>query len=68
MKQLTQQDWIKAERRLDKAIEKYSSIANGGFALCWIEPLKRNYDKGERSQELYDMILSIESYEKTNRI
>ena len=55
-------DWIKAEKYLKKITEIYSNTGwSGHFALMLtIYPLKKRFDNGERTQELYDEIMGLE--------
>ena len=55
-------DWKQAENTLNMWIEEYTNIgASGWFGLQLVLlPLKRRFDSGERTQELYDAIMSCE--------
>lgn len=59
---MTPNDWDKAESYLNKTIAEYAAIGMPGrFALqLTLIPLKKRYDDGERTQELYDEIMECE--------
>ena len=59
-------DWTGAKEHLDETIKAYEAHlldprVNVTFALnAVLNPLKRRYDSGERTQELYDAMLKVE--------
>lgn len=55
-------DWEKAEKYLNDMIQAYTEIGLAGtFGLTLtLKPLKARFDKGERTQELYDAIMDVE--------
>lgn len=55
-------DWTKAKEYLDEIRKQYTEIGSSGlFALqLTINPLLVRYDKGERTQDLYDNIMSLQ--------
>ena len=55
-------DWEKAEKYLNDMIQAYTEIGWAGmFGLTLtLKPLKARFDKGERTQELYDDIMDVE--------
>lgn len=55
-------DWIVAYDHLNMVIAEYASIGwVGEFGLrCVLLPLKKRYDTGERTRELYDAIMECE--------
>lgn len=55
-------DWNKAEEHLATCEKAYSEIGSAGyFALvAVIRPLRDRFRDGERTQELYDEIMSVE--------
>lgn len=54
-------DWEKAEQYLKEAEEAYAEIGSAGrFAMqAVINPCRDRFNKGERSQALYDAIFEI---------
>ena len=54
-------DWEKALKHLERCEKAYAEIGSSGyFALnAVIRPLRDRYNKGERSQELYNAIMEI---------
>ena len=58
----TAQDWEQAENYLDLLIKLYAAIGPAGqFGLQGVLlPLKRRFDAGERSADLYDNIMKCE--------
>lgn len=51
-------DWEKAKLYLEELAQAYGDIGQAGmFGLGIIASLKNRYDKGERTQELYDEIM-----------
>lgn len=54
-------DWEIAEEHLKEAEEAYTEIGSAGyFALnCVIRPLRDRFNKGERTEELYNLIMDI---------
>lgn len=54
-------DWDKAEEHLSTAESAYAEIGSAGyFALTYvIRPLRDRFNKGERTTELYDLIMDI---------
>ena len=54
-------DWVATKNYLDEVRQNYTSIGTAGmFALqISINPLLVRYEKGERSKELHDEILSL---------
>jgi hypothetical protein len=55
-------DWKQAENTLNMWIAEYANIgASGRFGLQLVLlPLKKRLDSGERTQELYEEIMSCE--------
>ena len=54
-------DWRWAKSHLDFMIHAYAEIgAPGWFGLSLMKPLKRRYEAGERTRELYDEIMRLE--------
>lgn len=54
-------DWEQAKNYLDVMIDAYAEIgAPGWFGLSLMKPLKRRYEAGERTRELYDEIMKLE--------
>ena len=55
-------DWMVAYDHLNMVMAEYAAIGQSGmFGLYGVlVPLKRRYDMGERSKELYDEIMSAE--------
>lgn len=55
-------DWEKAEKHLKWAEETYAGLGSVGyFALVHvIRPLRDRFNKGERSEDLYKAITSLE--------
>jgi len=54
-------DWGKAKRHLQTAERAYHEIGfSGAFALAFvIKPCLIRFERGERTQELYDEIMEI---------
>ena len=54
-------DWEIAEKHLKKAEEAYTEIGSAGyFTLNYvIRPLRDRFNAGERTEELYDLIMGI---------
>lgn len=63
---ITNDDWNKAKQRFDTIRKQYQDWdglpgVNMTFALRIVfEPLAKRYNAGERTQELYDEMLSVE--------
>jgi len=57
----TDQEWEEAKDYLDECREIYTSIGVAGmFALRRIiDPLLIRYERGERTEELYDEIMGV---------
>lgn len=55
-------DWLFAYDHLNMVIAEYTSIGAAGVAALYIKllPLKRRYDGGIRTRELYDEMVSCE--------
>lgn len=55
-------DWESAKNYLHTMIAEYASIgAAGRFGLTYtLLPLKKRYENGERTKELYDEIMGCE--------
>ncbi len=55
-------DWEKAEEHLKWVEEIYTGLGSVGyFALVYvIRPLRDRFNKGERSEDLYKAIMSLE--------
>ena len=55
-------DWNEAENYLNMLIAEYTAIGWPGiFGLqMTLLPLKKRFDSGERTQELYDAIMECE--------
>lgn len=60
--QLTDEDWKEAEAHLNLYIAEYANIGWGGsFGLNGVLlPLKRRYDRGERTYDLYRAMMDVE--------
>ncbi len=54
-------DWNRAEEYLKECEQAYTEIGSAGyFALnTFIKPMRDRFNKGERTQELYDEIMGI---------
>lgn len=54
--------WATAEKYLNMLIAEYAILEfSGAYGLqITLLPLKRRYDKGERTEELYEAIMSCE--------
>lgn len=54
-------DWKEAEEHLKAAEEAYTGIGSAGyFALnIVIRPLRDSFNNGERTEELYNLIMDI---------
>lgn len=54
-------DWNIAEKYLEECESEYTKIGSiGQFGLIFtINPLRDRFNKGERTQELYDEIMKI---------
>lgn len=54
-------NWEEAEEYLNMLIKAYTNIGwMGCFALgMTLKPLKRRYDSGERSKELYEKMVKL---------
>ena len=54
-------DWALAEEHLNKAEEAYTKIGSAGyFTLNYvIRPLRDRFNAGERTEELYNLIMGI---------
>ena len=59
---LTEVDWLYAYDHLNMLIAEYTSIGTAGVATLYmiLLPLKRKYDAGIRTKELYDDIVNRE--------
>ena len=59
---LTDEDWDRAIKNLEQYIVEYASIGwPGQFALNGIlVPLRKRYESGERTRELYEAIIGVE--------
>jgi hypothetical protein len=59
---ITNEEWDKAIKHLDDIIVMYATIGwVGRFALDGVlTPLKKRYESGERTKELYDAIMECE--------
>lgn len=59
---VTDEEWKKAIEHLDMLILMYASIGpTGMFGLAGVlSPLKKRYEEGERTKELYDAIMACE--------
>lgn len=55
-------DWDKAVKHLEECERAYSEIGSAGyFALnIVIRPLRDRYNRGERTEELYNEIMGLE--------
>lgn len=59
-------DWIRAKGHFDEIHKRYLDLigvpgVNVTFALMMtFSPLLERYNKGERSQDLYDAMISVE--------
>lgn len=60
--QITDEQWKEAIHYLNMVIVEYASIGWAGqFGLNGVlVPLKKRFDKGERTRELYDAIMKVE--------
>lgn len=54
-------DWQKAEEHLELCEKIYAATGSSGYIALFvvIRPLRDRFNKGERSHELYDEIMSI---------
>lgn len=61
-KQITEEQWAKALEHLNTFIIEYASIGWAGqFGLNGVlVPLKKRYEKGERTLELYEAMMQVE--------
>lgn len=52
-------DWERAENHLNMLIAEYSALGwrEGQFGLYVLLPLKRRFDAGERTENLYQEIM-----------
>ena len=59
---ITDEEWDKAIAHLNMYIVEYASIGWAGqFGLNGVlVPLKKRFDKGERTRELYDAMMNVE--------
>lgn len=62
---ISDQDWLNAREYLETMEIKYREPADGEsvshvFYSGWIGALKALYDGGDRSPELFEMIISVE--------
>lgn len=55
-------DWEKAESWLKSVEQMYTEIGSVGYftLTAIIRPLRDRFNKGDRSQELYDEIMELE--------
>ena len=55
-------NWAEAEKYLNMVIAEYRSIGSiGSLALnITLLPLKKRFDEGERTEELYNQIMEVE--------
>ena len=55
-------DWKKAEQYLSEIESGYASIGSAGYfgLVITIRPLRDRFNKGERTQGLYDEIMELE--------
>lgn len=55
-------DWEKAESWLKEIENMYTEIGSAGYLAlnCVIRPLRDRFNGGERTQELYDEIMTLE--------
>jgi len=55
-------DWVKAENWLKEIRQMYTDIGMSGLLglQISINPLMVRFEKGERTQDLYDSIMSLE--------
>lgn len=54
----TEDDWLAAHNHLDKVMDAYAHNKFGNTVINFVlTPLKRRYDSGERSKELYNAIM-----------
>lgn len=55
-------DWVKAKEYLDEVRQNYTSIGSAGLLALQltINPLLIKFEKGDRSKDLYDEIMSLE--------
>jgi hypothetical protein len=61
MEKIMDLDWTKAYEYLQSIRKMYTEIGLGFIALkIIINPLLLRYEKGERSQDLYDKIMELE--------
>jgi len=58
---LDKEDWSVAENHLEQCEDAYTSIGSSGYfvLVTVVRPLRDRFNKGERTQELYDAILSV---------
>ena len=59
---LNEADWLYAYDHLNMVIAEYTALGTAGLAALYMKllPMKRRYDAGIRTQELYDEIVSCE--------
>jgi hypothetical protein len=55
-------NWEEAKNHLNEIRLEYTEIGSSGLLALFlsIDPLLRRYEKGERTQELYDSIMALE--------
>lgn len=53
-------NWKKAARKLKETLERNMDIDSYDYRKTVLEPLRKRYNKGERSADLYDKIMSLE--------
>lgn len=59
---MTEQEWKDAKEWLDEVRQAFFEVGAAGLFGLWIsiDPLLVRYERGERSQELYDEIMELE--------
>ncbi len=53
-------NWEKAKENLDHFIGEYQKIPEGSLGLFFLIGLKKRYDAGERSKDLYESMMRAE--------
>lgn len=55
-------DWKSAEEHLGSIEKAYTEIGSSGYAALnlFIRPLRDRFNKGERTQDLYNEIMKLE--------
>jgi len=55
-------NWDEAKKHLEVCEKAYTEIGSAGYLALvhFIRPLRDRFNKGERTQELFDAIMSID--------